>query len=66
MTKVKCIVIYETGEKTIDEIAVDSSSWGNYVDDEFSNTTGLIKPGQFSNTEANNIYDLGQRIALFL
>ncbi len=54
--------IYETGNKTIEEIVVDSKSWGNYSDDTFSNTTELIKTGQFEQTKANNIYDLAGNV----
>ncbi len=54
--------IYETGNKTIEEIVVDSKSWGNYKDDTFSGTEDLIKTGQFPNTKANNIYDLAGNV----
>ena len=48
----------ETGAVTSFEIVVDSSKWGNYSDDEFSNTTGLINTGECGETEKNHIYDL--------
>ena len=48
----------ETGAVTSFEIVADSSTWGNYSDDEFSNTTGLINTGEYDETEKNHIYDL--------
>ena len=48
----------ETGAVTSFEIVADSSTWGNYSDDEFSNTTGLINTGECGETKRNNIYDL--------
>ena len=48
----------ETGAATSDEIAVDSKTWGNYDDDNFSNTTGLANTGAFNETQKNHIYDL--------
>ena len=36
----------------------DSKDWGNYSDDEFSNTTGLANTGSFTETEKNHIFDL--------
>ncbi len=54
--------LYETGNKTIEEIGFDSTSWGNYKDDTFSGTDDLIKTGQFPNTKANNIYDLAGNV----
>ena len=50
--------LYETGERSASEIAIDSTSWGNYSNDEFSNTTGLINTGEYDETEKNHIYDL--------
>ena len=50
--------LYETGAKSGVEILGDSKSWGNYYNDSFSNTTGLIKTGEYEQTKANNIYDL--------
>ena len=49
--------LYETETKTGIEITVDSKDWGNYTDDTF-NTTGLINTGEYSQTEANHIFDL--------
>ena len=54
--------LYETGEKTGSEIAVDSKEWGNYNNDSFSGTTGLINTGAFEQTKANNIYDLAGNV----
>ena len=49
--------LVETGAVTQDEI-LDSTSWGNYNDDTFSNTTGLINTGKYGQTKKNNIFDL--------
>ncbi len=54
--------LYETGNKTIEEIVVDSTDWGNYYYDTFSGTRDLIKTGEFSNTKANNIHDLAGNV----
>ena len=54
--------LYETGEKTGAEILADSKSWGNYYDDTFSGTTGLIKTGEYEQTKAKNIYDLAGNV----
>ncbi len=48
----------ETEEVTSFEILGDSTTWGNYSDDDFSNTTNLANTGEFSQTEKNHIYDL--------
>ena len=50
--------LYETGEKSIVDIIGDSKDWGNYSDDTFSKTIGLIDTGSKSETRAKNIYDL--------
>ena len=50
--------LYETGEKSIMDIVGDSKDWGNYSDDTFSETNGLIDTGSEPETRANNIYDL--------
>lgn len=55
--------IYETGNKTASKIAIDSKDWGNYYDDTFSGTTGLINTGAFTQTKANNIYDLAGNVS---
>ena len=54
--------LYETGEKTGAEIVADSKDWGNYYDDTFSGTTGLIKTGEYEQTKAKNIYDLAGNV----
>ena len=53
----------ETGEVTLEEIIVDSKSWGNYNDDSFSGTTDLINTGYMTQTEANNIYDIAGNLS---
>ena len=53
----------ETGEVTLEEIIVDSKSWGNYNDDSFSGTTSLINTGSMTQTEANNIYDIAGNLS---
>ena len=52
----------ETGAVTPFEIVEDSKNWGNYTDDTFSNTTGLINTGNFSQTEKNHIFDLAGNV----
>ena len=64
--------IYETGNKTEMQIVGDSKDWGNYEDDTFSRTTGLINTflattglintGSKEETKANNIYDLAGNV----
>ena len=53
----------ETGTVTSFKIVGDSSTWGNYSDDEFSNTTGLINTGECGETEKNHIYDLAGNLS---
>ena len=48
----------ETKQVSILELVGDSKTWGNYKDDTFTNTTGLINTGNFSQTEKNHIFDL--------
>ena len=48
----------ETGAVSAVEIVGDSKNWGNYSNDEFSNTENLINTGSMLQTMANNIYDL--------
>ena len=55
--------LYETKAKTSSQLAIDSKSWGNYSNDNFSNTKELIKTGKFSQTKANNIYDLAGNVS---
>ena len=52
--------LVETNNKTIEQVCLSnkSSDWGNGTKDTFSGTTGLINTGEFSQTKANNIYDL--------
>ena len=52
----------ETGAVTSLEIVGDSKSWGNYSDDTFSGTTGLINTGSKSETEKNHIFDLAGNV----
>ena len=54
--------LYETENKTASQIAIDSKDWGNYYDDTFSGTTSSINTGAFSQTKANNIYDLAGNV----
>ena len=55
--------LYETGGKTKTELIMDSTSWGNYKNDTFtSNGVHYIKPGEFEETKANNIYDLAGNV----
>ena len=53
----------ETGAVSSIEIVGDSKTWGNYSDDEFSNTTGLINTGSMDETEKNHIFDLAGNLA---
>ena len=48
----------ETKQVSILKLVGDSKTWGNYKDDTFTNTTGLINTGNFSQTEKNHIFDL--------
>ena len=59
--------LIETGNKTIEEICVDSSGWGNNKSSEFkygdynqknSGSDTRIPTGSSNYTKANNIYDL--------
>ncbi len=50
--------LYETKNKTGEQIALDSTSWGNYSNNEFSGTDTFTKTGQCKETEANHIYDI--------
>ena len=50
--------LIDSGCKTEEEVTRDSSVWGNYSNDTFSeNATGKFT-GQWKETKANNIYDL--------
>ena len=55
--------LYETGNKKEIQIVGDSKDWGNYYDDTFSGTTGVINTGSKEETKANNIYDLAGNLA---
>ncbi len=50
--------LLNTSNKTLKQINAYSTEWGNYSDDSFSSTTGIAKTGEFTQTKANNIYDL--------
>ena len=52
----------ETGAVTPFEIVEDSIDWGNYKDDTFSETEGLINTGSMSKTEKNHIFDLAGNV----
>lgn len=48
-----------TGAKSLNDIKVDSISWGNYNNDSFSGETTVISyTGKWSQTSANGIFDL--------
>ena len=50
--------LIDSGNKTFEEVARDSTSWGNYSNDTFSiNATGNLT-GVWEETNSNNIYDL--------
>ena len=53
--------LYETREKSMAEIVGDSTSWGNYPDDNDGNS-GIINTGT-ERTVANNIYDLAGNLS---
>ncbi len=48
----------ETKKVNISEIVGDSKTWGNFSNNKFTDTTGLINTGEYSQTEKNHIYDL--------
>ena len=50
--------IIDSGSKTWDDIAVNSTSWGNYSDDSFSPNARGNYTGAFEQAKANNIYDM--------
>ena len=54
--------IINTSSKSLRQILIDSTEWGNYSNDTFSNTAGIAKTGEFSQTIANNIYDLAGNV----
>ena len=49
--------LVETGNKTQEEVASDSSSWGNYSNNSFG-SRAYSGSGAYEETKANNIYDL--------
>ena len=50
--------LIDSGCKTGDEVAKDSTSWGNYSNDSFSQDADGKTTGQWEETKTNNIYDL--------
>ena len=50
--------LIDSGCKTYDDVAKDSTSWGNYSNDSFSQDADGKTTGQWEETRANNIYDL--------
>ena len=50
--------LVHTGCKTVEEIEDDSSSWGNYANNEFADERGYCATGQWEAARSNNIYDL--------
>ncbi len=50
--------LVDTGCKTYDEVASNSTSWGNYSDDAFSPNARGNYTGAWEEAKANNIYDL--------
>ena len=50
--------LVDSGCKSQDDIDYDSTSWGNYSDDTFSNRATGKYTGMWEETNANNIYDL--------
>ncbi len=49
--------------KNMNEIMADSVNWGNYSNDTFSDSEGIINTGSKTQTMANNIYDLAGNLA---
>lgn len=50
--------LIDSGCKTEEEVTRDSSSWGNYSNDTFSENAAEQFTGQWEEAKANNIYDL--------
>lgn len=50
--------LIDSGCKTEREVASDSTSWGNYSNDDFSLNASGRYTGAWENAKANNIYDL--------
>ncbi len=55
--------LYETGDKTIEELTEDSTSWGNYDYDTFFGKKNPKKTGESDKTKAKNIYDLAGNVS---
>ena len=50
--------LIDSGCKTREQVANNSTSWGNYSDDTFSLNAGGNYTGAYEEAKANNIYDL--------
>ena len=50
--------LVDSGNKTQDQVSSDSTSWGNYSNDEFSPGSRGASTGVWEEAKANNIYDL--------
>ena len=50
--------IIDSGCKTANDVMSDSTSWGNYSNDNFSENANGKYTGKWEETKANNIYDL--------
>ncbi len=50
--------LVDTGNKTYEEVAINSTSWGNYSNDDFSPNARGNYTGAYEEAKANNIYDL--------
>ena len=50
--------LIDSGCKTYEEVASNSTSWGNYSDDSFSPNANGRYTGAYEQAKANNIYDL--------
>ena len=50
--------LISSGGKSFQEVAGDSTSWGNYSNDAFSRNARANFTGAFEKAKANNIYDL--------
>ena len=50
--------LVDSGNKSINDIQSDSTSWGNYSNDTFSDGAGGNYTGMWEEAKANNIYDL--------
>ena len=50
--------LIDSGCRTLSEVAVNSSGWGNYADADFCRGAGEKYTGRWEQAKANNIYDL--------